>query len=51
LNEGRIMVKIVYREEKTELVTCQVCKGKGTTGEGIFRKPCVNCSGTGKIRR
>lgn len=46
--------KIVWehRNVDTQLVDCQVCKGKGTVGEGVFKKQCPNpeCKGTGKVR-
>lgn len=45
----------VRREEiiktETELYDCPVCKGKGTTGEGVFKKLCPTCHGDGKLRR
>ncbi len=28
---------------------CVTCSGKGSTGVLLWKKPCTNCNGTGKI--
>jgi len=45
------MPRKYYERGEDWLVTCPVCHGTGTTGEGISRKRCPKCDGTGKLRR
>jgi len=40
-----------YERGDDWLVTCPVCHGTGTTGEGVSRKRCPKCDGAGKLRR
>ncbi|MDH5753608.1 MAG: hypothetical protein OEY95_00135 [Candidatus Bathyarchaeota archaeon] len=45
------MPRKYYERGEDWLITCPVCRGTGTTGEGVSRKRCPKCDGAGKLRR
>ncbi len=51
MNKVNFMSRKYYERDEDWLVTCPVCHGTGTTGEGVSRKRCQKCRGAGKLRR
>ena len=51
MNKVNFMSRKYYEREDDWLVTCPLCHGTGTTGEGVSRKQCPKCDGTGKLKR
>jgi len=49
--QGEFNPRKYYERGDDWLVTCPVCHGIGTTGEGVSRKRCPKCDGAGKLRR
>ena len=51
INRVNFMSRRSYERDEDWLVTCPVCNGTGTTGEGVSRKRCPKCDGAGKLKR
>jgi DnaJ-class molecular chaperone len=49
--QANLMSRKSYERDEDWLVTCPVCHGTGTTGEGASRKRCPKCDGAGKLKR
>jgi DnaJ-class molecular chaperone len=49
INKVNFMPRKYYERREDWLVTCPVCHGTGSAGEGDSRKRCPKCDGAGKI--
>jgi len=49
INKGNFMPRKYYERAEDWLVTCPVCHGTGTAGEGGSRKRCPKCDGARKL--
>jgi DnaJ-class molecular chaperone len=47
--KGEFLPRRSYDRAEDWMVTCSVCHGTGTTGEGDSRKRCPNCDGAGQV--
>jgi RecJ-like exonuclease len=49
INKVNFMPRRSYERAEDWMVTCSVCHGTGTVGEGDSRKRCPNCEGAGQV--